>query len=196
MKAGVKLFPLNSWPAFQMFSSTLGARFCRPLARYLQGCLGLQPLSSAWRGAVEWVRHEAARAESALCHSILSARPPCPSQQEAGKLSALELLGSCPAAAPGSSHPPHPSPALPSSCLHEGSGRINFFFLVFNTLTFDSAVERSLGTDCQGVFACENRDSNKAFGKWGDLRHLNHPRPVLSEVGLGLPCAQGVEHLK
>lgn len=42
--------------------------------------------------------------------------------------------------------------------------------------------------------------SNKAFGKQGDLRHLNHPRPVLSALSaphvLGLPRAQGVEHLK
>lgn len=187
MKAGVRLSPLNSWPALQVFSS----RFSIPLARYLWSCLGLQLLSSGMGQAVSSQSWICTLAQYFICKATLSIPAGSRHCLLWNCLAPAVLLPCC------STSTLTPTSSF-SLCLHEGSGRIEFFFFfVFNILTFDFAVERNLGLIVEVFLCVKTRMGSKGFGKQRGLRHLNHPESVLSApYVLGLPCAQGVEHPK
>lgn len=70
-----------------------------------------------------------------------------------------------PCCRPGPSHPPRPSPAPPSSCLHEGSERTEFFFLPLTSSHLTFLWKEAWGQIVE-VFPCVKTGmGSKAFEK-------------------------------
>lgn len=125
---------------------------------------------------------EEQRAELALCHRTLSARPALVSRRSSRH--SLQLLQQRPNPALRLHHQapayrlpragvhctrccapcPPPTPhSLGRSC-HEGSGRTEFFFFpVCNILSFDLSPERGLQTDSQGILASKDAAGQSGF---------------------------------
>lgn len=175
MKAEVRLFPPNSWPALQMFSSTLGARFSRPLH---VTCGAAMPEGGQWNGS------GTEQPELNLHFATVfypQGHPVHPSRKQGHC-----LLWNC--LAPAVLQDPHTHPILLQPCHPHVCTRTHRelnIFLAFNILTFDLLVERSPWTDCQGISVCKDRS-----GFWEAARPGAPEPPQTCPVSsVSSPCA-------